>query len=1118
VKKLFSLIVLISTLSCSKDKSVSSPLQSDPPSEANTQAENTPLQANAPNVYEFFAGPQGQLSIHIYSEGDIWIVEQNLIEEDGLPTPQVRRTFTNKQKAYAYAKNEFGIDESLRNDTALDQVAQPQVVGDFFENLSSEKVLWEAKNKWTWDWELKFAKWMREHLHPDFFQKLGIENDCADAYYQARIIFARENSLPVAFRLAGGGAWFTQKTMRKEWLKLKTDTDWKKDRRFLKVLDYIANTTYTHTLGRDTYPVKISTEGLIEGTAFLYLDAHSGHTLLVNEINSGDSEESQIRLPMYTLNSTVPKTVRPLYESMFYESNQPQKNSYGFTGFVRFRWPKSNTSNALVEAKDMPYYSTEQYEPEFMIGADSESEESTDLESNFSLVVFKHLNPHFDPTLRIKEGLEEVKEMLSARKEIILEGYQVCQKSCAEGSAEYEDWSTPSRDKRIKNLIQDLEKYKMALYNIKTIEDTWNKALVDAIIEIEGVSYLLSHVKWVFDNNFFNSDPNISPELRWNLSPEAFAVTAQNTLTPLLEKRILKINAKNKCLQSSCDLFSIDFIDNGTFLEDQKMQEEISIRSQYCTYAGKQICALFSLELAKLSTPVSIHPNFLVTWENVWSFNSDPNVSEERRWGALPKNLQSFELPGSWTLVQRYKDFLLFSNEYNYPEYLVKVFDISTKSIVASYTLTKGGRGTISETGKLAVTDIANTSVYVMDLTTKLTQILKLPEVTRIEDYFSITPTWINDSHLVVSHQNSLAVYVLNEDDTYSLDSYLPGFSLPSKESIAIKIVALPSEDGHIANHNIYIKNLLASENTLSFVFDIESALGFRVDYLSVTHTTSGSVLFNWTKYNETGSRNGAFSVNIETQEIKDAPLLSGYSYTLKKNVLSNSTYIADKYVTRIYFVSDSFEVLKTITLKEDCLNCYRSEMLQIGNDIYDIDSEKMELIKVAMTSGKENISDISGKYVLFNLEDSQGLTSTSLVDMSTGKNIISANYIMFHGNIEGATPLISLSVNYPVKENESLIYHDLRAILDPLNVANGSLATPFYFYDDEDGHMGGDDFEGEENDFNPVADIDAEIAQITTALPAASIQITGNKTYPENETEISVLQISDKKTLILFR
>ncbi|MES2856969.1 MAG: hypothetical protein V4692_13965, partial [Bdellovibrionota bacterium] len=288
----------------------------------------------------------------------------------------------------------------------------------------AENPLWKVTQAWSWEWEQKYADWVTENADPQFFVKYGIATDCADVAFSLRWIFARIHGLPAAVRLAGTGAMVTQDTIRNDWLKYPQNETWFLDRRFLKAIDYVMSNTYTHTLEPDSYPIAITQQTLLPGTHYLMISGRSGHTLFVHRTYHGQNSH----LPIRMMASTVPRSVRSLYEQDFWMSDQPVRK---MGGFLRFRWPvrAENGTTTIVSRERMSFYSLEQYEPAIMNG-----------ETSFAMALLKRLDPGFSPTTWIRAAIKDLGDQIDSRKKVVEDGFAICSvKSCAPGTAEYED-------------------------------------------------------------------------------------------------------------------------------------------------------------------------------------------------------------------------------------------------------------------------------------------------------------------------------------------------------------------------------------------------------------------------------------------------------------------------------------------------------------------------------------------------------------------------------------------------------------------------------------------------------------------------------------------------------
>ncbi|MCB0357562.1 MAG: hypothetical protein KDD40_11170, partial [Bdellovibrionales bacterium] len=304
----------------------------------------------------------------------------------------------------------------------------------------TNKVLWEANNEWNEDWELQYKDWFENTFDENFFRTYNVKTDCADAAYAARWIFARLNSLPAGAQLAGSGQLITQATVKKSWKNLSRHNNWWQDELFMTALEYVMNNTYTHTLNQDTFPVKINSKTIIPGTIFLTLNSQSGHTMQVSHIDGNQN----IRLVW----SNLPRIVRTLDVSSFRPNDQP---SLSRGGLIRHRWIyQDEHQNWRMKAKDqMPDYSLEQYDSTFM-------ENYNYFYEAVKARVFA--GNSIEDLADLKDAIELVDYQLRLRKDIVNSGYEFCQQqNCSENSVNYNNWSTPSRDKKIKDIFIQIQ-------------------------------------------------------------------------------------------------------------------------------------------------------------------------------------------------------------------------------------------------------------------------------------------------------------------------------------------------------------------------------------------------------------------------------------------------------------------------------------------------------------------------------------------------------------------------------------------------------------------------------------------------------------------------------------
>jgi hypothetical protein len=216
----------------------------------------------------------------------------------------------------------------------------------------AQGAVWENRQEWNETQEAAYSQWAETVPHDIFSNPNSkwyeVGTDCADAVYIIRAIYAYENGLPVLFTSSQTGR-ATLSNSQKDWDGQPED---RKVRAFFKQL---ATYTSTATLGRDTYPVKISAEYLKPGIIFLnpklsredeeIIGTVGGHAELVWKVE----ENGFIR----TLYSTTPVAVRELLTTRN-PYTWPLSREGGFR-----RW--FNPDDRSKPKSSLPAYSDEQF-------------------------------------------------------------------------------------------------------------------------------------------------------------------------------------------------------------------------------------------------------------------------------------------------------------------------------------------------------------------------------------------------------------------------------------------------------------------------------------------------------------------------------------------------------------------------------------------------------------------------------------------------------------------------------------------------------------------------------------------------------------------------------------
>lgn len=393
-----------------------------------------------------------------------------------------------------------------------------------FSAVTSQATVWDATNEWNSEWESKYSHWIQDSFHENFFISGpwgGIPTDCADAVYFSRIIFAYENSLP--FRMADptGGKNYISNLMSR-WNKI---TDQKE--RVKKFLTYVADLAGTSHLADDTYPVSITRENVIPGRVWVRpsLRVSSGNLLVrLKELLSGKSSSVQPGHAevvkkvaesgnVFLIGSTVPADIRKMVVASSFKLLPTSQR----LGLMAWKQPKDYET----KVSELPGYSLEQYK----IGSNGEGKKRT--YKKWSSEVHQRLALR-DETQeeKVQRLSEEFCAFVESRAEVIdsTEKYKTTMKTKCMNASEYDAFSTPSRDQRIYESLDDITKiFSDGLTLNARIENETVKSILSKCepikINDEVTLGLYQYAKNIAKKKI-SSDPNVSVLARWGLSNE----------------------------------------------------------------------------------------------------------------------------------------------------------------------------------------------------------------------------------------------------------------------------------------------------------------------------------------------------------------------------------------------------------------------------------------------------------------------------------------------------------------------------------------------------------------------------------------------------------------------
>ncbi len=534
----------------------------------------------------------------LYPDNYAWTYERFLIQTGKLQESIGRKIFASKEQALSFIKPNKSI---MSTGTVI--------IKEVTTEDSSEKI-WQDTNKWSSSWERKYSQWFRENVTKDFFVKYNIATDCADAAIAFRWIFSRIYKLPAGQTLAGTKTLFTNRSFKSKWKNYRRSSVWHKDKVFMASLKYLVRNTYTHSLKLDSYPVAITPEHLSEGAYRLTIGGNSGHTVLVHRQNYNG-------IPLSSLNSTVPIKVRSLSEAIFIP-DRIEKRKAG--GLVKHLWiVPSGGKLVKVRAKHMPGYSLEQYDPEF--GKD-----------NFGIAVLKRIDPDFNAAKVYKNVLKSTVDVIKQRISVVKEGYEFCSANdCSPGTQNYEDWSTPSRDKQLKEQMSQEENLFYAFSSIsEEVRTIRANKIKEKNIEILGELYSYEFIKSIWPKKYFNSDPRASLEQRWALSAKDFRASILDKIKEYDESLMLKISQSNCISEDSCPKFSRQWNKEQTIYERGVIKTYLSNLISYCEWRDIPCVDYFTENLKDLRIS---NYNYYDYTKFIFTGSFDPHSSAEDKAG-----------------------------------------------------------------------------------------------------------------------------------------------------------------------------------------------------------------------------------------------------------------------------------------------------------------------------------------------------------------------------------------------------------------------------------------------------------------------------------------------------
>lgn len=300
-------------------------------------------------------------------------------------------------------------------------------------SASAQASVWTTTNSWSKEWENRYSEWVKTNWDEKFFAKpgtpfTGLKLDCADTLYSMRIIYSYYNGLPFAMKDPTGG----KKLITNEMTRF---DNLPKDKRVRAFLQFVYGVGSTQSLPADTYSPRISRETVKSGS-LIRTDQRSHHSWTIKEV-------LPTGIPHLIFSSRPAKNVlqvrigQPSMEFTFKGTLDPSRQA----GFRNFR----NIEDLLKPEWEVAGYSDEQYHFPY---------------KQWQSIVKKKLALVEETgEALLKRELDLACTSARERVESVNEGLTFLAKNASSrclNETEFDDYSTPNRDLRLKNAFEEL--------------------------------------------------------------------------------------------------------------------------------------------------------------------------------------------------------------------------------------------------------------------------------------------------------------------------------------------------------------------------------------------------------------------------------------------------------------------------------------------------------------------------------------------------------------------------------------------------------------------------------------------------------------------------------------
>lgn len=385
-------------------------------------------------------------------------------------------------------------------------------------SASANAAVWVAENEWDDGWEGKYREWVQQYWTEEFFMSKDqplynkIEHDCADAGYLMRLIFSYENRLPfIIHNMHDKNRGFIS-NKKSTWDKLP------EEKRLRKFMEYVTDVTSTQSLKLDTYPIAL--DDIKPGDIYVAPGVHSYQ--IVNITKKGIAE---------VMASTTPKAARYLSRYKSFPFYVPEDSKTMMDGYRRFISPQ----NMKKPMQKQPGFSDEQYRlassvennyvrftDELTKALREEGESETPAEKSRRLLTALTMYAN-DRGAYVYEAQWHLKEMREKNRKCMTR-------------AEYDAYSTPGRDKRLKQFFDAVHDHINKAFDKdkKSAEQRWAAAIFSEkpdprdlkqmneyfnVKLVLGMNYTMSlrELREKVDAGSLVGDPHAPIDYRWGI-------------------------------------------------------------------------------------------------------------------------------------------------------------------------------------------------------------------------------------------------------------------------------------------------------------------------------------------------------------------------------------------------------------------------------------------------------------------------------------------------------------------------------------------------------------------------------------------------------------------------